>query len=112
MCHLLLLMPILGIPVFWIWPLATAIPAYTVIVGLSAWLYYYVIKSMRRPVVSGQESMMHSTGEVVGKHGNLLHVRVQSEIWEAESTETLQTSDHVEVIGIRGLRLKVRRLIE
>lgn len=63
---------------------------------------------MRRPVVSGMESMFHSTGEVIEKMDNVLRIRIQSETWNAESTDELQPKDHVEVIGVKGLKLKVR----
>lgn len=110
MCHLPLLMPIFGLAVFWLWPVSTATAIYIVILVLSAWLYYYVIKAMRRPVVSGMESLLHSTGEVIAQEGNLVRVRIQSEIWNAESTDDLQPRDQVEVIGVKGLQLKVRAI--
>ncbi len=110
MCHLPLMMPILGLAVYWFWPVSTATYIYIVILVLSAWLYYYVIKAMRRPVVSGMESILHSTGEVISSEGNTVRVRVQSEIWNAESTDELQASDRVEIIGIKGLQLKVRAI--
>ncbi|MGW8229305.1 MAG: hypothetical protein ACWGOW_10405 [Gammaproteobacteria bacterium] len=112
MCHLPLLMPIFGLAVFWFWPVSTATPIYIIILALSVWLYYYVIKAMRRPVVSGMEAVLHSTGEVVAKEGNLLQVRVLSENWYAESTDELLLNDQVEVIGFKGLKLKVRALGE
>lgn len=110
MCHLPLLLPILGLAVYWFWPVSTATFIYIPILMLSAWLYYYVIKAMRRPVVSGMESILHSTGEVISNDNNTLRVRVQSEIWNAESTDDLQPRDHIEVIGAKGLQLKVRAI--
>jgi len=110
MCHLILAMPLLGLVVFWFWPLSIAGPAYAGIVALSAWLYLLIIKAMRRPVVSGKESLMHSRGTVLGRDGKLFRVRANSEIWNAASADRLSVGESVEVIGIDGLILNVRRL--
>jgi membrane protein implicated in regulation of membrane protease activity len=112
MCHLPLLMPILGLAVYWFLPISVATIIYVIILILSAWLYYYVIKAMHRPVVSGMESMLHSDGKVVTKEGDVLQVRVHSELWDAESSDDLWPGDQIEVIGAKGLKLKVRALKE
>lgn len=112
MCHIILLMPVLAIPLFWFLPLFVAVPVYGVILVASGWVYYLAIRVMRRPVGTGIEALMHSTGEVVDKEGDLFHVRVQSEIWNAESMDKLRPGDRIEVIGVKGLRLKVRCLSE
>lgn len=67
---------------------------------------------MQRPIVSGMESMLHDDGTVVTKEGNLLQVRVHSELWNAESSDDLEPGDRVEVIDAKGLKLKVRSLRE
>lgn len=105
-------MLIFGLAVFWFGPVSTAIPIYIIILALSVWLYYYVIKAMRRTVVSGMEAVPYSTAEVVAKEGNLLQVRVLSENWYAESTDELLLNDQVEVIGFKELKLKMRALGE
>lgn len=112
MCHLILLMPVLAIPLFWFAPLSLAVPVYGAILIVSGWVYFLAIRAMRRPVETGIEALVHSTGEVVDKEGDLFHVRAQSEIWNAESTDELRIGDHVEIIAVEGLRLKVRRLSE
>ncbi len=113
MCHIILLMPVLAIPLFWFLPLLVAVPVYGVILVASGWVYYLAIRVMRRPVGTGIEALIHSTGEVVGKkEGDLFRVRVQSEIWNAESTDNLRPGDCIEVISVKGLRLKVRCLSE
>lgn len=109
MCHLILLMPIIGLPVFWLWPLGLALPVYLVILLLSSWVYYYAIVAMGRQVTVGPETLLHSRGEVVYAGEGGLQVRVQSELWSATFREDLQPGDTIEVVGIDGLTLKVTR---
>ena len=109
MCHLLLLMPILGLPIFWLWPTSVAAPSYIVILLLSGWLYYYVIQAMRRPVETGPEEILHSIGKVVGLGERFARVRVHSEVWNAESPDKLRKGDLVTIEKLDGLILTVRR---
>lgn len=110
MCHLILLMPLIALAVFWIWPLAIAAPVYAVVSLLSLWAYALIVRAMRRPVLGGSEELLHSSGEVVDAEGNMLHVRVHSELWNAESREPLHRGDRVKVIGMKGLVLRVERV--
>lgn len=112
MCHLILLMPVLAIPLFWFMPLLVAAPVYSVILIASGWIYYLAIRAMQRPVETGPEELIHSTGEVVGKEGTRLRVHVHSETWSAESMDELQIGDFVEIIAIKNMKLKVRRISE
>jgi membrane protein implicated in regulation of membrane protease activity len=109
MCHLLLLMPLVALPLFWFLPMTAAASIYTGVVALSAWLYVYVFKAWSRPVVTGKEYIINSTGEVMDAQGHTLHVRVHSEIWSAESSDTLQPGDRIKVTGIESLTLKVEK---
>jgi len=110
MCHLILLMPVFALAVFWIWPLSVAGPVYAVITALSLWMYAYIWRAMQRPVLGGAEELLHSDGEVLEANGSALRVRVHSEMWNAESKDTLHRGDHVRVVGITGLILHVKRL--
>ena len=102
------MLPVLGLPVFWLWPLSEAAPAYGVILTLSILVYVYVFRAMRQPVETGAEQILHSIGKVVEAGAKETRVRVHSEIWRAGSTEKLRPGDVVEIIGIDGLKLRVR----
>ena len=110
MCHLVLFMPILALPVFWLLPVAPAVLLYLVILGLSGWLYYVMFKVMRRPRVAGAETLIDRCGKVVDIAGGCPHVRIGNEVWKAESRDTLHDRDTVRVIDRDGLTLRVRRL--
>jgi len=68
------------------------------------------IKARERPVVSGQEEMLHSTGEVLDDFVGKGRIRIHSEIWQAESATALRRGDKVQVVAIDGLVLKVQPL--
>ena len=107
MCHLILLVPLFALPVFWLWPLAYALPVYLVTLILSAWVYYYAAAMMRRQVVVGSEALRHSRGEVVSTNDGRLCVRVHGELWNAEASEPLRAGDRVEILDVVGVTLKV-----
>lgn len=110
MCHLVLFMPILALPMFWLLPVAPAVLLYLVILGLSGWLYYVMFKVMRKPRASGAETLIDCCGKVIDIEGGFPHVRVGNELWKAESRDPLHDHDTVKVIGRDGLTLLVRRL--
>lgn len=108
MCHLILLLPVLALPLFWLAPLSIAVPAYAAVLILSGGIYFLAVRAMHRPVQNGVEVLLHSHGEVLGREGNTFRVHVGSEFWNAESKDTLRPGDQVEVLAIDGLRLRVR----
>ena len=112
MCHIALLLPLLALPVFWIWPLSVSVPVYAVVVIIAALVYWYAVLAMRRPVETGAEGMIGQTGEVVEVQGTSVVVRIGSEIWNARSPASLRKGDNVAVIAVERLVLRVKRLDE
>lgn len=110
MCHLILLLPVFALSVFWIWPFSVAMPVYALVAALSLWMYVYIWRVMRLPVMAGMEELLHSVGEVVEAEDGVLRVHVHSESWNAVSPDPLTRGDRVRIIAIKGLVLQVRRL--
>ncbi len=110
MCHVLLLLPLVALPVFWIVPFAVALPVYGAVLALSAVIYWYAIQAMRRPVQTGAEGMAGEIGEVIESRGANLFVRARSEIWHAESAAQLREGDRVKVVAVEDLTLRVQKL--
>jgi membrane-bound serine protease (ClpP class) len=110
MCHVILFLPLLSLPVFWIWPVAVAAPVYGVILTLSIWTYLFVMWAMKRPVETGTEEMLHAKARVIEAKGSQARVHLHSETWNAISPDPLRKGDWVEVDEIDGLVLRVRRL--
>ncbi len=67
----------------------------------------YVMRSRRRPVVTGREQMIDSVGPVLEWHDGEGRVRVRGELWQARSTSPLHPGQQVRVKRIDGLTLDV-----
>jgi membrane-bound ClpP family serine protease len=60
-------------------------------------------------VVTGKEYFVNSTGEVMDVQGQKSRFRVHSEIWSAESVDTLRPGDLVKVTDMDSLMLTVEK---
>lgn len=114
MCHLLLMMPVLALPVFWLTPLELAVPGYQFILLLSVFLYWQVTGAMKRPVEDGFQSMVGTKAEVMNRleaSGALMKymVRSQGELWTAWSGEEFQPGEEANVLGTRGVGVVIER---
>lgn len=65
------------------------------------------VKSHRRPVVSGREELLGSTGEVIAIEGQEGWARVHGENWRVRSARPIQRGGTVRVVGVQGLTLDV-----
>jgi membrane protein implicated in regulation of membrane protease activity len=109
MYHFILLMPVIGLVVFWIWPFGPAMLIYLIILTVSGLLYAKIIKSMRRPVITGREGLRGEAADVLDITGHAGHVRIHGEIWRAVSEDDLRPGDHARVVDIDGLTVKIKR---
>ena len=66
-----------------------------------------VLKSRRKPVVSGSEELIGTTGEVLEAIEKYGRVRVHSESWQAKSQVPILPGQKIRVTGIEGLTLIV-----
>lgn len=110
MCHLVLLLPVFALPVFWLLPLPAAATIYGVIAVVSLVLYAYTVKAMRQPRLNGAEAMLGEAGRVVeiGERGVTLFFH--GELWRADiEGDPLVPGDEALIVGIDGLRLRIRR---
>jgi len=73
----------------------------------------FAIRALRAPVSSGAESFVGKTGTVTGWSESGGQVQLQSELWTADATDDsskIRKGDKVEVVEVKGLRLKVRKI--
>ena len=114
MCHLILLMPVLGIPIFWLIPLNFTIPSYIVIVLLSTFLYWLIIRAMKKPIQDGFQSLIGTEDEVISKRspdGSTRYlVRSQGELWNAYSTDVLEIGEPVDIVAVKGIGIVAERV--
>jgi membrane-bound serine protease (ClpP class) len=77
-------------------------------------LLVYALRAMKVPVRAGIESLVGKTGTArTTVEGGGGQVQLGSELWSAESAdaaESIGKGDHVEVVEVKGLRLKVRKI--
>lgn len=110
MCHLLLLLPVVALPVFWLLPLSVALPVYALSLAIAFWIYALAIKTSRQPAMTGAEGMIGKCGRVVRVEGRSATLLIHGELWSAEAEgEPLAVGEAALVLGIDGLRLKARR---
>lgn len=93
--------PGFGIPLPLIAGLGLASAAFVLLIGGMA------AKARVRPVVSGREEMLGSTGEVISGAADEIWARVHGETWRVRSARTLVPGMRVRVTAVDGLTLEV-----
>jgi membrane-bound serine protease (ClpP class) len=75
--------------------------------GSAAFLFLVVgmaLKAQRRPVVSGREELLGSTGQALEEEG---WARIHGETWRIRSAAPLKAGQRVRVVAMHGLLLEV-----
>ncbi|MBI3761356.1 MAG: hypothetical protein HY260_05770 [Chloroflexi bacterium] len=102
-CHFLLLLPVLGLGLFFSRPWPIALALYLPILGGSLWMYVKMWEAMRQPILSGPEALIGAEGEALGPDT----ARVLSEMWRVQSNAPLRPRMRVRVVAREGLTLLV-----
>ncbi|MBI4294289.1 MAG: hypothetical protein HY661_22650 [Betaproteobacteria bacterium] len=111
MCHILLLLPFIALPVFSLFPPSVSVPVYGAVMALSAAVYWTAIQAMNQPILNGADGMIGNICEVVESGDGKLFVRLHSEIWRAVPLEPrLNKGDRVKVVGVKNLTLRVQAM--
>jgi len=66
-----------------------------------------LLRSRKRPVVTGKEALLGAEGEALGWEQDEGRVRVQGEVWRARSTRPLAPGSRIKVVNREGLVLFV-----
>ena len=69
-----------------------------------------LLRSRKRPVVTGNEALIGAEGEAVSWDGGEGRVRVQGEIWRARADAPLAAGKRVKIVGRDGLALRVEAM--
>lgn len=109
MCHVLLMMPLLGLPLFFFLPFGQALLYYGLILLVCGVVYGLMMKDMRRPASTGVEGMMGGVGKVIGNGSGHLKVAYRGEIWDAICEEEVSVGDAVQITGLERMKLSVRK---
>ncbi|RME26387.1 MAG: nodulation protein NfeD [Deltaproteobacteria bacterium] len=87
------------------------VPTVVVLAALVVTIGYKVIKTQRSRITTGREGMIGQKGKArsrVTADGGTVFVR--GEYWKASSDEPIEEGSKVEVVGVDGLELKVKRV--
>lgn len=83
-----------------------------VVSGLFLLILFFVVKTQRRPYVSGAEGMIGQYGEALTDIHQDGKVFVHGEYWQAHSALPVNRGETVEVVGMtRNLRLEVKSVL-
>ena len=69
-----------------------------------------LLRSRKRPVVTGAEALIGAAGEAIAWQGGDGRVRVNGEVWLARSDAPLAAGSRVKIIGREGLVLRVEAI--
>ena len=106
----MLLLPVLALPMFWLWPPSIAVPVYALVVALSLAVYVLAIRMMRMPRLNGADSIVGKTGRVVRVDERGMTLQIGSEYWSADGGgEKFEVGDRALITGIDRLRLTLGR---
>ena len=111
MCHLLLLLPVLALSVWWLLPLGAAAAVYAVVLVATAVMFRLAVNALRAPVLCGAARLRGATGSVRRADGRRRATWVASELWAADSVNgPLVVGDEIEVVDVDGATLRIRKL--
>lgn len=107
-CHLLLGVPLVIAGLFFFLPWTTALPIASFLAIGTAVIAYYSAQALRQPVTTGKEAMVGSVGEAVNDLNHEGLVKVGGELWVAEAPEPISKGARVQVLEVRGAKIRVR----
>jgi membrane protein implicated in regulation of membrane protease activity len=109
---ILMFMPLIAIPIFWLLPLDQAILLYALGVVLSGFMFWFMRGSMKQRAVTGMEGLIGKDAKVISqsRSGNeaAYDVEVQGELWTAFSDDVLHVGETVTIAAMDRNRLIVR----
>jgi membrane protein implicated in regulation of membrane protease activity len=108
-CHLILLLPLIGLGLFAVLPLEVALPLYGIVLAISAFLYLVIGRTLRLPVQTGTEGMVGTEAEVIQALNPRGVIRHRNELWYAQGVEPIRKGEKVIIVTVDGLVARVRR---
>jgi membrane protein implicated in regulation of membrane protease activity len=113
---LLMVLPIIAIPAFWLLPPGRAIALYIVSILLSAPMYWIMHLNHKLPVATGSEALINRDAEVISRSNlglkTIYFVQVRGELWAACCDNTVEIGDIVRIVAVEGNTLTIKRTSE
>ena len=111
MCHLILFLPVITLPVFWFFPFSTALTIYIIVVGISSFLYFLIFKAMMLKPRVGKEAMLGKTVVVIKDIAPEGKIKYTSEIWNAIADgKKFSVGEKVIIHGFWGMNVLVKEI--
>jgi membrane-bound ClpP family serine protease len=108
MCHIVLFSPILALPLFFFFPLRTAIPAYFAVLLTAGFIYFKIIAAMKAKVQTGMEGMTNREAVVVEDIDPVGKVKFRNELWAAKTEgKRFSKGQRVRIYGFQDLKVIV-----
>jgi len=109
MCHIVFLLPLLAIAVFFFLPPDQAAFVSVPLLLAFFWLAWVMWKDFRRPASTGIEGLVENRAQVVSKTKHGAKVSLKGELWDALSGDELCVGESVRVTGFERMKLIVHR---
>jgi membrane protein implicated in regulation of membrane protease activity len=110
---ILMVLPVLAIPVFWLLPLGQAVVVYIVCLALSGSMFWLMRGNRKRSVMTGKESLIGRDAEIIARSPDGGRPRytlaIEGELWTARSGDALKLGEKVIITASQGNTLIVRR---
>jgi membrane protein implicated in regulation of membrane protease activity len=110
MHHLILLLPLLALGLFLIFPWWLALPLYLIVLAVSLFGYWKILQTQRLAPASGARAIIGGEAVVVATEGDTAEVHYRGEVWSAVSSQPLHPGQHVIIQDVEGLTLRVAPL--
>lgn len=107
MCHILLVLPFIGLVLFWLLPLPQAVLLYSLLLIVCSIFFWLMWKDFWRPVRTGVEGMVGSNAEVIRGRNGSSKVAFRGEIWDVVSHGDLSVGQTVKITGVERMKLSV-----
>ncbi|MDZ4245515.1 MAG: NfeD family protein, partial [Dehalococcoidia bacterium] len=112
-CHAVFLLPVAGLPLFWLLPVKYSLPINIAVWLATYFLYRLIRESMKKPVQNWFQSLLDTRAVVVsmgapGRSAKYL-VRAKGELWSAYSKDILEIGEQVNIVALKGIGVIVER---
>ncbi len=107
MHHLILLVPVVAVILFFFAPWQVALPVYLFLAVGSLWAYYKALQALKQPPLMGRRVIVGQKARVVRMEKGQIDVEYDGEIWKAVSSRKVEPGQQVVIKGVDGLTLEV-----
>ena len=107
-CHLLLLLPLAGLALFFVLPWPVALGIDVVLAAIAAGIAVPGMRALRQPITTGREALVGQIGEAASDVQREGLVRYGGELWTATANGVrISAGTRVRIRGVEGLKLLI-----